>query len=361
VWLDNPGFTGRVLVVEEVKDQIKPRVRPSQQEIKPIPVYRALLELRIDSGTPLGVHSLRLVSPRGVSNAIVFPVVGAPVAVESSSSHQTIEQSQEVVFPGFISGKIAAPAEVDFYAFDVKSAQEVRFEVTEGQRFDASADTGKFTAEVALYQAGGSWFDPQRPIRVLFEEERTSDQMLASPGGTYRFSKTGRYYLQVTGLFGQGCGDCTYQVRAFSVSPGRESTSQIQAVRSGWLERSLERRLTQSWIKDLEARSVKKPQAVALESFNGQTADPPAAAKPDTRAAGPLNDVEGIVEHEPNELPSKAESVSIPAVIEGTIERPGDLDSFKFSVEAGQKLAFEVEALDVTAPYFNPRIGVIDR
>jgi hypothetical protein len=47
-------------------------------------------------------------------------------------------------------------------------------------------------------------------------------------------------------------------------------------------------------------------------------------------------------------------------VIEGTIARPGDLDSFRFKVEAGQKLAFEVETPDARPPYFNPRIGVVD-
>jgi len=47
-------------------------------------------------------------------------------------------------------------------------------------------------------------------------------------------------------------------------------------------------------------------------------------------------------------------------MIEGTIARPGDLDSFRFKVEAGQKLAVEVETLDARPPYFNPRIGVVD-
>jgi hypothetical protein len=67
-----------------------------------------------------------------------------------------------------------------------------------------------------------------------------------------------------------------------------------------------------------------------------------------------------VIEHEPNDRASQSESISIPAVVEGAIERPGDLDNFRFKVEAGQKLAFEVETQDVKPPYFNPRIGVID-
>ena len=136
VWSDNSGMTGRVLSVEEVKDLVKPRVRPSQQEIKPIPVFRVLLDLQIDPLTRVGVHSLRLVSHRGVSNAFSFPVVDAPVTMEASSSHQTIEQAQPATFPGFISGKLGEPGEVDFFSFQARKGQELRFEVVEGQKFD---------------------------------------------------------------------------------------------------------------------------------------------------------------------------------------------------------------------------------
>jgi hypothetical protein len=128
-------------------------VRPSQQEIKPIPVYRVLIDLQIDATIHVGVHSLRLVSPRGVSNAIGFPVVESSVTVEAAGSRRTVEQSQPVSLPGFISGKIGEPGEVDFYSFQVKKGQELRFEVVEGQRFDPSADAAKFSAELALYHA----------------------------------------------------------------------------------------------------------------------------------------------------------------------------------------------------------------
>lgn len=360
VWIDNGGFTGRVLSVEEVKDQIKPRVRPSQQELKQVPVFRALLDLQIDATTRAGVHALRLVSPRGVSNAIGFPVVEAPVTVEAASSHQTIEQSQPAALPGFISGKIREPGEVDFYSFHARKGQELRFEAVEGQRFDTSAAAGRFAAELALYQVAGSWFDPHRPPRVLFEEERSSDLIPVDPGGTYRFSADGQYFLQVSGLFGQGCADCTYQVRAFSRALRAESISQTEPVRSEWLERSLERRLTGNWTKELEARSVKGPDASATGVTSGQASFVRVVAEPEPTQLNPSSHPLAAVEHEPNDRPSQSESISIPAIIEGRIERPGDVDSFKFKAEAGQKLAFEVETLDAKAPYFNPRIGVVD-
>jgi len=360
VWSDNSGVTGKIVGVEEVRDLVKPRVRPSQQEIKPIPVFRAVLELQIAATTRAGVYSLRLVSSRGISNAIGFPVVNAPVTVEIASSHQTVEQSQLVDFPGFISGKIGEPAEVDSYSFHASKGQELRFEVVEGQRFDSSADPGRFAAELALYRAAGSWFDAHRPVRLLFEEERSSDLMPVNPGGTYKFSEDGQYFLQVTGLFGQGCADCTYQVRAFPKADVSGSISQAQPVRSEWLERSLERRLTSTWTRDLEARAVKGPEAPAKEVPSGPASFVRVVASPEPPQVRTASHPVTVLEHEPNDQASRSESISIPAVIEGTIERPGDLDSFRFKVEAGQKLAFEVESPDAKSPYFNPRIGVVD-
>jgi len=360
VWTGNSGITGQVLSVEEVKDLIKPRVRPSQQEIKPLPVFRVLIDLRIDATTHVGVHTLRLVSPRGVSNSIGFPVVASPVTVEAASSHRTVEQSQPVSLPGFISGKIGEPGEVDFYSFQAKKGQELRFEVVEGQRFDASADASKFSAELSLYRASGSWFDSHRPTRVLFEEERSSDLMPANPGGTYRFFEDGEYFLQVVGLFGQGCMDCTYQVRAFPNATWVESTSQTQPVRSEWSERSLERRLTDTWANDLEARSAQGPEASVSGVTSGPATFVRVVAEPEPKLPIASSHAIAVSEREPNDQPSQSESVSIPTVIEGTIERPGDLDSFKFKVEAGQKLAFEVETPNSGPPYFNPRIGVVD-
>jgi hypothetical protein len=360
LWSNDSGITGRVLNVEEVQDLIKPRVRPSQQEIKPIPVFRVLIDLQIDAATRAGVHSLRLVSHRGVSNAFSFPVVDAPVAVEGATSHQTIEQAQPATFPGFISGKIGEPGEVDFYSFQAKKGQALRFEVVEGQRFDPWADAGKFAAELALYHAAGSWFDSHRPTRVLFEEERSSDLMPANPGGSYNFSEDSEYFLQVAGLFGQGCADCTYQVRAFPSAALPGSTSQTQPVRSEWLERSLERRLTDDWTKDLEARAVKGPEAPAKELPSGQASFVRVVASPEPPQVKTSSHPVAVLEHEPNDQASQSESISIPAVIEGTIARPGDLDNFRLKVEAGQKLAFEVETPDARPPYFNPRIGVVD-
>jgi hypothetical protein len=67
-----------------------------------------------------------------------------------------------------------------------------------------------------------------------------------------------------------------------------------------------------------------------------------------------------VSEHEPNDALAQAAEISIPAIVEGAIQRPGDIDNFKFKVKAGQKLAFEIETPGVGPPLFNPRLGIVD-
>ncbi|MSO22295.1 MAG: hypothetical protein EXQ58_03380 [Acidobacteria bacterium] len=357
VWFDQGGFTCRIRSIEEIEDPVKQKVNPLEKPKKPVPLYRALIEVQIEPKTQPGVYSLRLVSHRGVSNPLNVHVVDSSVAVETPGSHQTVEQSMPVVLPGFISGKIEKPGEVDSYSFQAKKGQQFRFESIKGP--DPDAGTALFAQELALYRAGGSWFDPHRPTRILFEEERSSDLMHVEAQGTYRFTEDGQYFLQVAGVFGQGCPDCTYQVRVFPHERPAGFTARSERFQSEWSERNLSRNLVDNWMAQLEARSV-------------QASETRMPAKP--VSASPRSSADSLVGREAKQVPTvpsqplaiverespQTVSISLPAIVEGTIEHPGDLDSFKFKVDAGQKLAFEVETPDAKPPYFNPRVGVVD-
>lgn len=49
-------------------------------------------------------------------------------------------------------------------------------------------------------------------------------------------------------------------------------------------------------------------------------------------------------EVEPNDDPSKAPAVALPATLNGTIDKPGEVDHFRFEAKAGQSLVFETLA-----------------
>ncbi len=363
VWFDRKGLKGRVLSAEELKDQVKPRFNPLEKLKISGPFYRVLIELQIEPTTPIGVYPVRLVSYRGLSNAIGFPVVDSPVIVETQATHPSVEQSQAVTFPGLINGKIGAPGEIDFYSFQANKGQKFRFQAVEGQKYGGGAASGKFAPELILYHTGGSWFDPHRLSRILSEEERSSDLMQVDLERTYIFPEDGQYFLQISGLFGQGCPNCTYQVRVFTEESRSGLFARGDQTRSEWQERNLNRNLGENWITQLDARSVKGAEAntPAQLASSSQGNNPSSTADPEPKHTLnlPIPPSPAVV-HEVTDRANPAESISLPALIEGTIEHPGDLDSFKIKVDPGQKLAFEVQTPDAKPPYFNPRLGVVD-
>jgi hypothetical protein len=58
---------------------------------------------------------------------------------------------------------------------------------------------------------------------------------------------------------------------------------------------------------------------------------------------------------------SDSQTITIPAIVSGTIGHPGDIDTFSFQVKTGESLAFEIETPDLTPPQFNPLLSVLDK
>jgi hypothetical protein len=180
-----------------------------------------------------------------------------------------------------------------------------------------SASGGGFDPQFALYEAGGSFLDPGRSRRLLFREEITQGGMPASRRMTYHFSKAGRYVVNLGNVFAQGSGDFSYLLR-IATEPRAESEDALT-----WARRRLH---------EIRAHAV---EALAI-------------------------DVSVVREAEPNGTPDQTPLFKIPAVLEGTIGRPGELDWFRFHAAAGQPLAFEVQTPHAGPPHFNPRLDVLD-
>jgi hypothetical protein len=66
-----------------------------------------------------------------------------------------------------------------------------------------------------------------------------------------------------------------------------------------------------------------------------------------------------VPEKEPNDDPARAPEISLPATLIGAIERPGDLDCFRFRARAGQEILFQVVAGPIRSR-LNPVLSVLD-
>jgi hypothetical protein len=222
-----------------------------------------------------------------------------------------VATAQAVKVPVAINGRITASAELDYYTFDVVAGQTLAFEVLaiQGANFDP---------QLALYETGGSFLDARRSKRLLFREEITQGSMPANRRMTHHFSKSGRYVVNIGNMFAQAAGDFSYLLRIAPVDqkPDRESAL-------SWARGRLEE--LQSRAIDGLATNVSLAAEVQSQNKSDQ---------------GPL--------------------FTIPAVLEGTIAYPGDIDRFRFNAASGAKLAFEIQTPHAVPPHFNPRLDVLD-
>ena len=295
----------------------------------------------------------------------MFFVNSEPAVNEVDNSHSTPDKPQAVTVPVVLNGRIGRPGELDYYSFDALADQELVFEVFSKPASVADIYYNKpvFDGNLTLYEAGDNWFGPNRARFLAFNDEPISNRVSADPQLDYRFRKAGRYLISVGSLLGRGSPDYTYQLRIHSADQGPAE----RRVPAGLIDPRLQafaRKLQLDRPKVLLSRTVLRPDVQAVSAGASSTAGAnegaaaPKSPKDDLRVIGAL--ATPIVEREPNETASQALEVPIPVLIEGTIERPGDVDVFKFKVESGQRLAFEIETPNATPPDFSPRLAVLD-
>ena len=63
-----------------------------------------------------------------------------------------------------------------------------------------------------------------------------------------------------------------------------------------------------------------------------------------------VNSLPESLEQEPNNLTARAQSVTLPIILNGRIDEPGDHDIFRFDASAGQEIVAEVYARRLDSP-----------
>lgn len=359
-WFSDPGVTATVLGMEGIKPEKAPESGKSvERDFK--------ITLRIDalSSAAEGIHFLRLTSNLGLSNALQFRIHTDPVISESEGKHATPPEAQPIQLPVVVNGRIAKPGEVDQYAFDVSQGQEIAFDVIASRE---AAATG-FHPQLAIYRVSESWFNPTRPNRIAFTADVRGEVVFQNGDPRdrsgnwvrlrHRFAEAGRYYLEVGSVFGKGGPENSYQLLAADSSRDKAPEFWQQHL---WRERDFTRRLGDDHVRALQARTLAKAGAITTVPATTANGDA-AAAKPGPAGLAPIPlDAKAMVapESEPNDTDAQALAVSLPAILEGTVDRESDVDTFRFRVARGQKLAFEIETPAAAPPDFNPRYDVFD-
>ena len=356
VRFDREGVTATVKGIEELAPAS--HGDPSDKSPK---TQKLTLELQIDPSAGTGRYQLRVVSPRGVSGPRAFLVHDLPTVAESQPAAGQAANAQTVEFPCAINGVISQPGERDRYAVLAAGGQQLRFELISnpsGTSMGGRAGyRGGFDSVLTLYRPRGSWFEEGRLHRLAYDDKSKASPR-PNPLIQARLRQPGLYLLEVGSFYNLGGAEFTYQLRVTPKDPAAPERPPATANGSGlepWRERSFSRPIRPDHLRRILARTV--------ESGNG-------AGEATAGNGGPLQE-EGsdsgptaysiIREVEPNDGGGPVPEATLPFLVEGAIDRPGDLDRLvSFRVQPGQKLSFELETPEATLPDFNPRWAVLD-
>lgn len=359
-WFDCDDLKAQVRDVRRVELESGEEVERDSKKKKQL-AQKVSLTMEVKPAAPIGYHRVRLVSPRGLSNAFWLQVNSEPVVAEMEATHNTPRTAQSVSFPVVVNGTIGKPGEVDYYSFDAQRGQKLLVDVDS----EYSGAEG-FEPVLALLEPIEDWFN-EATAKQLFLAERLlgRPREVARSRLTYAFSQSGRYLLAVGESLGKGRPDYSYQLTIVPVSDSISSVNQGKLTQAtahkdetGWQERGFARNLTSDRLKELGSR------AVVVTKKDGSRELSPAEEKGPISLGGEGGDPSaGLTfqkEKEPNETPSEAQEITVPGIIEGAIGRPGDVDYFKFTAKPGAPLAFEVQNVGAQPPSFNPQLEILD-
>jgi hypothetical protein len=343
---DAPTFT-----VEDEKTIVELRQKLANRPNRPAnpaiaETTTVQLTLAADAGP--GIHELRLRGPNGLSNPLAFiigqlPEFTEPVVTATMNTVPRVNRDTEprttarpkpadlaITLPTIVNGQIL-PGEVDRYRFAAKKGQRLTL-VTNARSlipYLADAVPGWFQATLALYDDKGRElaydddfrFSPDPVLSVVVPAD--GDYVVEIKDAIYRGREDFVYRIAigelpfVTGIFPLGCPATkvtTFELRGWNL-PAATATLDTSDKAAGVLLISVP---SNGYLSN----SVR----FALDALPEST------------------------ETEPNDGAAAAQSLALPMIVNGRIDRPGDQDVYRFDGHAGEQIVAEVVARRLNSP-----------
>src|SRR5262245_41582731 len=278
---------------------------------------RLVIKVTAKADGALSPHELRVVSPGGVSNPLQLNV-GQWREIAKRDSNSTLADAQSVELPAAISGVLSTMAETNHYRFKAKQGEDLVFEV------DAARRGSPLDSSLAVLDAQGK------------ELARNEDALGLDSLLFFTAPEDGEYILQLRDYRFQGGNNYTYRLYAGTL-PYVESVFPFGAQRGKTVEIALQGHNLDGTTKmtlNIDAKARRGRQDIRAATPRGLS----------NLVPFDVSDLSEITETEPNDDADKAQSVTVPLVINGRAGQPKDADRFKFKSDKDQKLVCEVAA-----------------
>ena len=299
-----------------------------------------LVEVTLASDAPPHPRELRLVTARGVSNPLQFhvgqfaevsrkPMKSAPLQVLGKEAlalrkRPADEVEQQITLPCTVNGQVAS-GEVNRYRFTARKGQRLVISTAARQLIPYIADAvpGWFQPVLTLYDASGK--------ELAYDDD---DRFKPDPLILFEVPRDGEYWFTITDALYRGREDFVYRVTigelpyVTSIFPlGSRADTPMAIGMKGWNLDGAE--LTQ-------AGERAEPGTYFLEARKqGMVSN---------RVPFALDALPESTETEPNDNRAAAQQVQLPIIVNGRIDRPGDVDVYKFTGRAGERVVAEITA-----------------
>jgi hypothetical protein len=305
------------------------------------------VNITLAPGAALGERQLRLLTPNGLTNPVMFsvgqlpevsrpPIKGAGVLSAAqagrgrSQARPAPEPPTEIALPVLVNGQIA-PGGVDRYRFQAAKGQHivVAAKARELLPYISDAVPGWFQATLGLTDFSG-------------REVQYADHFLFHPDPVlyYEIPEDGAYTLEIHDSVYRGREDFVYRIEVgelpfvTAIFPlGGRAGKRIAVELKGW----------------------NLPAGKLTEDTKGK----PAGVYPISARSGQLvsnhvpfavDALPEVLEKEPNNRQENAQRVTLPVIVNGRIDQPGDWDVFRFNGRAGEEMVAEVSARRLDSP-----------
>jgi hypothetical protein len=287
------------------------------------------IHMEVPPDAPLGFHSLRLATTRGMSNFRLFCVDDLPQVLAVVGKNRSRETAQAVVAPAVIVGRIDAEA-TDYYKITVAAGQRVSFDVL-GRRLGSQLDP-----ELTLLNARTG-----RDLPGAHSNDAPGCQ--TDPRLTYTFKQAGDVLIEVRDVAYRGGPDFWYRLRIGDF-PCATTPIPMAAKRGSKVVVHFAGPQVEG-VAPVEVAVPADPTVdivwVTPRGANGLSGWPVALA---------ASDLDEVVEQEPNDDPAKATRVPIPGGVTGRFEKKGDVDHYVFAAKKGQRLLIEAQTFELYSP-----------
>ena len=285
-----------------------------------------VLEVMIDPGAVPGDRELRLGTPNGLTNPLRFQVGSLPEVLEQEPNDQKAVEGASLDLPVLLNGQIM-PGDVDRFRFRARQGQHLVMAAQARRLMPYLADAvpGWFQAALTLYDAKGK--------EVAFADDYRFDP---DPVLFYEVPEDGEYEIEIRDSIYRGREDFVYRIAAGELPfitemfpLGGQAGEKTVAEIAGW---------------NLPGNRL------PLDTQPGGYGVRVAALPHSNGLPYAVDALPERQEKKSNNTVRKAQHIKLPHIINGRIERPGDVDLFRFKGRAGDDVVAEVYARRLGSP-----------